>query len=53
MITFAPAKTNPLVVSRPMPEYPPVTIATLSERLISLRISDVSDFELKPEFIGF
>ena len=45
MMTFAPAVTSALVVSRPIPEYPPVTIAVLLLISIPFVISSAFVFE--------
>ena len=51
-ITLAPASFNPREVSRPIPEYPPVTIATFPFKSIPLSISFGSLLAPKPESIG-
>ena len=47
-ITKAPADTNVLVVFKPIPVLPPVTIAIFPVRSISFIISVAVDFALKP-----
>ena len=53
IITIAPFAAKDFVVSRPMPEYTPVTIAIFFDRSMSLTTSKASVFELNPELIGF
>ena len=52
-ITRAPELDKALEVSRPIPEYPPVTIAIFPDKSISFRTSWGSLFAPKPELIGF
>ena len=46
-MTFAPALTSALVVSRPIPEYPPVTIAILLLIKPLLLLVDIQELVLK------
>jgi len=52
-ITVPPAAASILVVSSPMPVFPPVTMATLPVRFMPLITSLAVDFALKPEPIGY
>src|SRR5258705_2046182 len=51
-ITVAPAPARARVVSRPMPEYPPVTMATLPLRSMPRSVSRAVVVGPKPEWIG-
>src|SRR5688572_8613737 len=48
----APAEASVRAVSRPRPEQPPVTIATLPTRSTPLMMSTVVEARLKPEPMG-
>jgi len=52
-ITLAPACASILVVSKPIPVLPPVTMAILPVRSMSFITSVEVDVALKPEPIGF
>jgi hypothetical protein len=51
-ITVAPAAASTFVVSKPIPAFPPVTMAIFPVRLMPLITSDAVDLTLNPDPTG-